>query len=615
MRGRQGQIAVLFLVIAAVTVLLALFLINVGQVGITKTATAVAADTAALSVGSSVGSVSRQLALSLGDGKKYKSKKCQLNILTIVLIVVIVIIIIIISIICWGSCTAALLQGFSSLIGTSAVSFSTLAIVGTVSFYATTLAIVAIGAAISLGIREGILAPREARAFNRQFASFSNMKDPIRENAILVAFLRVIDDPNEVSDTTDIDQDGDAAERVSRFAQEYDMRLKGLIQQAVAQKAQALPEVTALRTKLATLQPALQDLSDELDTKIIPIFEWVESIPHPISFWMPGDQANLAGEPDEDHVPCEWDNNVDCGPGAAGVPDKVDWLKVQLATFLPFADMIIAMPDDVLLAASFQIQEIMQEYWLGELRDWRSMMQQWVNELTMLRSRIPWPPTFTISGANPLCSSVCSVAWPPAPPSLSCGVDPGTGLPVTGCSFIANPGTLPSAALLAAIPEALGVPPVHPLTIVINRLNAARDAINKFNPTFFKFTPKPVSTDNPIYSWEDNRGWHHVQVEVGKFEIPKMGIRRNFFRPCVLVRNASQKIKVAVTRYDQDNVVANGAYTLRYRQNASSAVGFDPGGDADHASNPGKYLAQGLRSESEVAHGYKPNSVGIVKTK
>lgn len=611
----RGQIAIFFLMLTVISVLLAVFLINIGQVGFNKSATAIAADTSALGVASTLGIYSRTLALELGDGKKYKSKKCELDILTILLFVVLIIliiIVIIVSIICWGSCTAALVEGLIGFWGavTALGAGYTVAIVPALIVGGI---LGAIGSAVQIGIKNGILEPQQARAFNKERAKFANAKDPIREDAILGAFLRVVDDPSQTTDTTDIDEDGDTAEEVSPFSQWYDARLKDLVLQSVAQKPAALAEINALKTKLAALKPELEALKAAIDSPIIPLFEWIESLgpTFNISFWMPGDQSSSPLEPD-DTAPCEVDNTLPCGPPPTSLPDEVDWLKVQLSTFIVFAEFIVSMPDEVILASAFQIEELIKEFWLDELKTWAGMIKDWINELKSMKSRIPWPPDFTIGGVDPQCNKTnCQVVWPPSPPTLTCA-DSG-GVPILGCSITSsNPPVLPSSAVQALIPAGK-----HPIDVITEILTKTRDAILAFNPSFAKFTPKPVSMDAPVFSWKDNRGWHHAQVDVTGFEIPRMKAKPGLFLQCILVKHHSQEISVKVTRYDQDNEVLSGLYTLRYRPNAKTTT-FDDGGDAAHQNDAlirTKFLPKGMTSEGRAAHGYKPNSVGIIKGK
>lgn len=610
-----GQIAILFLVIAAVCVILALFLINLGQVGVNKTATAAAADSAVLSVASTLGTVSRQMALSLGGGKKYLDKKCKTDLLSIflfaVLILVIIIIIVIVILSCiYAACSGIALLNMIEVIGAIGTSGGGGLVMGT-------LVLAAVGNAISLGMKEGIIEPRIARQFNRQYAKFANGKDPIREMALLGAFLRVVDDPVAEHDASDIDEDGDTTEEVSRFSGWYDARLKKLITQSVSQKATAQGEMAQLRAELSALVPELKALRTALKDQIIPIFAWIEAQgpSYDLSFWKPGDQYSSPLEPREDDPPCDEDDPGPCGPPLTALEDEVDWLLVQTEEFIAFAEGLLAMPDDVLLVASFQVEDFFKDYWFGEFKKWDGMMKDWSTELSRMKSRLPWPPTFTIGGTSPLCTAAnCTPIWPPLPATLIC-TDPGTGAPVTGCVITAsNPPVPPPAALLSFF-QSLSQ---HPIDWIIQQLTNARNALKAFNPRFAKFTPQPVSTDTPIYSWKDNRGWHHVQVDIANFEIPRMKTKAGLFRSCVFVKYKSQQVTVKVTRYDQDNTVVGGAYTLRYRTNAAIRNFDDEGNDAEHENDAtirGKFLPRGITSEATAAHGWKPNTVGIVDSK
>jgi hypothetical protein len=158
----------------------------------------------------------------------------------------------------------------------------------------------------------------------------------------------------------------------------------------------------------------------------------------------------------------------------------------------------------------------------------------------------------------------------------------------------------------------------HPLDAIIERLEAAVRAIDAFNPSFVDVAPEPVSIDDPTYTWHDQRGVHHVKVEIADgsgdrnraaFKIPRMGSKRSFFKKCVRVKHAQQTIRVTTSRYDEDNPITGVAqpWIMRYRK-----VGTDGCPGTDNPADP-QSVRCGIQSVSKARHGYKPNSVWLVK--
>jgi len=144
------------------------------------------------------------------------------------------------------------------------------------------------------------------------------------------------------------------------------------------------------------------------------------------------------------------------------------------------------------------------------------------------------------------------------------------------------------------------------LSLSTRELEEALDALGRFHPDLI--APEAVSNDAPIYSWNDNRGWHHVQVEVTDFKIPRIKASSSLFQKCVRVKHAQQEVTVTVRRYDEDNVVSRG-WAMRYRTNAADE------GFTERPSDAAFSLPFGIKSVSKARHGYKPNSVWIVADK
>ncbi len=57
-----------------------------------------------------------------------------------------------------------------------------------------------------------------------------------------------------------------------------------------------------------------------------------------------------------------------------------------------------------------------------------------------------------------------------------------------------------------------------------------------------------------LYSWKDNRGWHHVKVKVGDFNLPYLRIEKDWFHDAEsILENGSGSLSIKVARYDEDN--------------------------------------------------------------
>jgi hypothetical protein len=358
---RRGQIAALFVMLLSILLILMMFLVNVGQVGWAKTTTANAADAASLSITSSVGTISRQLALQLGDGDEYIKKKCETD-LTLVFDILIII---------------------ASVI---------------LAFFTAGLAVVlaiatAVSTAINATIREVLVNPEIARQFNKQFEKLASLKDQIRENGILTAFLRTVDDPNTVPDERDIDEDGDTTEQIPAFADWYDRRLAVLVGESQAQVPNVLSSMQALQDEVAELKEAVERLQGSIDEIIIPQLEDVEELGIDVTFWLPGGQTSSPDEPTDcaltnEGTPDDLDSEdydteefvEPCGPGAAGAPDQLDWLKVQIEDFLAWAEQVLSLDEAQLIPIADQVQEDLA-FWKEELAKWSAVLGDLIAEL------------------------------------------------------------------------------------------------------------------------------------------------------------------------------------------------------------------------------------------
>jgi hypothetical protein len=195
------------------------------------------------------------------------------------------------------------------------------------------------------------------------------------------------------------------------------------------------------------------------------------------------------------------------------------------------------------------------------------------------------------------------------------GITVVTGVRAENCPDCSSDGVtnLVRTATITPPEEDEPPPPVSclDLTPSIDELETAKASIDSFAPTVEQ--PEDVSKGEPIYSWRDNRGWHHVQVKITDqdgeqpaFHIPRMKASNGIFKKCVRVKYAQQKVVVTVARYDEDNVVSRG-WTMRYRTNAA-----DPD-FVEQPDDPEFSLPFGITSVSKARHGYKPNSVWLVR--
>ena len=215
---------------------------------------------------------------------------------------------------------------------------------------------------------------------------------------MLTAFLRMVDEPNRIPDTRDIDEDNDRTEKISPFSDWYDRRLAGLVGDAQGQLPGALAKMTDFKSQIKKLRDAMETLRDTLVDPGFDAFQWTEDHGCPITFWMPGTQDSSPLEPDDcalcppapEETDIEQEFCASCGLPPTSAQDQVDWLKVQIDDFINWADALLAIPDDKLILMADQLEED-AAFWVKQVAIWRGLIAPWVPELNGDKIACPVP--------------------------------------------------------------------------------------------------------------------------------------------------------------------------------------------------------------------------------
>lgn len=187
----SGQMAILIIVVLAVLILFIAVLTNIGKLAHRKAQMENAADKAALSLGSQLGSLAYQ----------YSQKACG------------------------GGTTGGWKRSFSFIFKVLAVVVAVVALCYQ-QYYVAAVVIGMLGMGLTL-YSEFVLDPKQLDALNRQLA---RIEENLRysEAAMQNAFIYSITDPNKVGDTYDYDEDEDTTDEITQYTKWQYERLEEL---------------------------------------------------------------------------------------------------------------------------------------------------------------------------------------------------------------------------------------------------------------------------------------------------------------------------------------------------------------------------------------------------
>lgn len=594
---RRGQVATYLVVWIAVLVIMGMVLLNVGQVAMVRTATAIAADTAALGLASNLGSLSRKLCANLGTPNC--EPKCSDNwefILHVFLAVILIVIAIVILIVTWGS-------GF--WITVLLISLAVTVVVGTLT---------------ALTLQYAVIQPHQVDVFNDMMQDLS-IQDQFRETTLFSAFTLVVDDPRQVVDDDplpryrDIDRDGDQTEMVGAFAKWWFRRLVQLHQGSGNRRryAQDLMKIQL---------PAFRDASRQFrngflgrpnhtqsDASFIGMLDWLENQGLPVTFWQPGFQGPIMPRASIVHST----SIVPCTPGLACAPpplppllDDVDWVNGEipgnpdgaidgsLKAFETFIDRLSPLRLRRLVKSANQWGSLLRSYWANNANWWSQFLQKWIDELRITEST--------------MCARY--------------GLAPGCTLP-------------PPPAGPPAFPVPAGF--ANPVQWAIDRLTAFKATVDVLSVQITAGVVRGISREHPIYKWSDSRGWHMVKVDVPDFEVPTATADQGLvfahqgapeciltggacMQTCVAIVPREGDITVRVTRLDQDRQLNRG-WNYRVRDRVQSSTQSFQWDTMDAESPAGRaYWRDILRdygiTSTAVAHyGFTRRSVQLRRVK
>ncbi len=212
------------------------------------------------------------------------------------------------------------------------------------AFASTTGAIIGGSLAVGASIYTGLMMDKSLAAGMENFVKALNGLpdyERIREGVFLQVLSKTVDDPNKVTDTTDIDCDGKTDDKVPAFLVWWDKHIKDL-------KESLISGVDVINNFVNnSLRPFKQNIEEflsEMDRKEVecdcvscdapPIELWraLEDCNYEVSFWEPGpDKASLVGWYKKDCESC---------PVPSGY-DDVDGARYHLEEFIDYAEGIL----------------------------------------------------------------------------------------------------------------------------------------------------------------------------------------------------------------------------------------------------------------------------------
>ncbi len=502
MRRNSGQAAIIFILIIALIFLFTAITVNVGKVADVKNTLSIAADGAATNLAASLGSYSGLLREKGESAEGWSLGDVAEKIIGLAAII------------------GGIITGNPGAIKTGAVLLAS----NTVNRFL-------------VGLDMGVA--------NRKLAAAGlDLKDLLREQAIQYALARVVDDPKMVQDISDIDEDGDRDEQVSRFAVWYHARTNSIAETLGEMSNSLVSSLEGFQSHLESFRDEMVNFSDFLEGEFIPLLKELKGQGFNVSFWKEG---------------VAWDKMGDENP--APVNDDIDRLRYIINysenedTFESFVtDTVENLDDGVLI-----IGEVFK-LWRQRLYDpendnsdgddWYSLfgrhstaMDAWLVELRDIRDRLTEQDAK--ENVNDAIKSIKS----------------------------AN----------------------NPMNGSIQGFRAAVDGLETATgEDYFTDVGEAIAPhyNSVIYSWKDSRGPHHVKVYVGGFRIPELDITAHWYgKTDYKLHNAEGKCTVEVIRFDGGRNTY--LWDFRYTKDAE-AGGF--GDDAEAA------LAHGIRVTAERSY-------------
>ncbi len=398
------------------------------------------------------------------------------------------------------------------------------------------------------------------RSINEQIIESSlPQRAQLREQSILSAMSDMVDDPRVEEDINDIDRDGETTEMISAFSVWFSDRIDREERRGQTRREEVKEMMLYLagtwqydRKPFSYVGTAPQDegflqvsrrfrafLRDEFGGPN-GFMEQLEDNGQSVSWWLRNSADGIPGPElpviSADRIPPVCDPSVDgtCPSERPVVPDEVDWLGSQenLANpplpgtpheFEEWIDRLARMGPKKRIKRLDSWEPQLKESWDNSIRLWDAMIGDWLTSLN------------AIAVACPACEA--------------------PGGPIT-------------------------------MTTARERLQAYRDLLNFLAGKITDFAGKMPSRFNPVYSWWDSRGNHHVKVKVHKFKVPQLYHWREFLVRCVRVRyretgeDGVRPVKIVTWRYDEDRQVSR-PWTFRIRRNPEDNLACDADDDPE----------------------------------
>ncbi|UCB56782.1 MAG: hypothetical protein JSV30_06210 [Candidatus Omnitrophota bacterium] len=309
---KSGQVATLITLAIAIIFLFVAVTLNISRVAEKKTATANAADAAAMKLASYLGSYANTLSWHAVDGKTFNETRHYTPAWKIVTVVTLTIVAVIAS---GGTALAAALGGTSTALAAG------------------------IGAGITgLGYAydQFIGLPEFEEELQKELKKLE-LEDNLSEQAIKYALENCVDDPVMVIDVHDYNKDDDVTDEIPRFYKWYMERVKMLSKAAAGKRAQ----IDSFVGRIETFARDDDSFSRRISGEFIPLFEELEAIELDLSFWE-------AGPTDPEESLCGW--------------DEVDDLKLHLDNFYQWA-----LGEDGLCVQDFDSIVMLYNSWMLDL--------------------------------------------------------------------------------------------------------------------------------------------------------------------------------------------------------------------------------------------------------
>lgn len=406
---------------------------------------------------------------------------------------------------------------------------------------------------------------------SRQFKKMSQ-KMQFTEGAILAALQRTVDDPNQVQDTYDDDEDGLTDDRVQAFVQWYNERLRILDKKIIRPAQQAIDglktQMQAFDEKAQAFQPFIHDPAGDF----IFLLGELEGCGYPppglwdLTFWQPGNplpkQCEELYTPEQCEVfdeGCENDADPnDCAPCspydeylANFYHDPVDSMDFEIGDLHEFASGIAAQTTEDLYKTIDLWKPLLYSgdgadpcADASRAGDYYSVLGRWIDDLAAWEDELG-----RVKAQVEVCMRSVNMCQTCDPLTGACSYDE----TLSCCCKLKDGLTLPQR-----------------IDSAIAKLDAFRDEAIKFQGEIAGFNSSVGTIEEQnieegqtkrkaLYSWQDTyikEGkkepfWHHVKVEVNKFDMPRIKTYVIDFVKCAKLKHAKQTVWVEIKRYDQ----------------------------------------------------------------